>query len=119
MLLPCVVALELRDAQTFLALQVCVWHARTCTPCMHTHVHPADLQPLLALQPPADLALIAWLASVGGLLSFVLLLAELRVVEASSGLTLSIAGIFKEVLTLLASVALLGGLRADCVLSAC
>ena len=22
--------------------QVCVWHARTCTPCMYTHVHPAD-----------------------------------------------------------------------------
>ena len=24
------------------AVQVCAWHARTCTPCMHTHVHPAD-----------------------------------------------------------------------------
>ena len=25
--------------------QVCAWHARTCTPCMYTRVHPADLQP--------------------------------------------------------------------------
>ena len=22
--------------------QVCAWHARTCTPCMRAHVHPAD-----------------------------------------------------------------------------
>ena len=25
-----------------LTVQVCVWHARACTPCMYTHVHPAD-----------------------------------------------------------------------------
>ena len=23
--------------------EVCAWHARTCTPCTYTHVHPADL----------------------------------------------------------------------------
>ena len=28
-------------SKTFLA-QVCVWHARACTPCMYAHVHPAD-----------------------------------------------------------------------------
>ena len=24
--------------------QVCAWHARACTPCMHARVHPADVQ---------------------------------------------------------------------------
>jgi len=47
------------------------------------------------------------LASVGAVLGFVLLLAELRVVQLSSGLSLSIAGIFKEVLTVAASTFLL------------
>ena len=37
-----------------------------------------------------------------------LLLAELRVVQHSSGLTIAIAGIFKEVLTIGAGVAILG-----------
>ena len=37
------IALELFAAADFLGVeQVCAWHARTCTPCMHTHVHPAD-----------------------------------------------------------------------------
>uniref|UniRef100_A0A7S0JD55 Sugar phosphate transporter domain-containing protein n=1 Tax=Calcidiscus leptoporus TaxID=127549 RepID=A0A7S0JD55_9EUKA len=43
------------------------------------------------------------LASAGGVLSFALLLLELRIVRLSSGLTLSIAGIFKEVLTVACS----------------
>ena len=37
-----------------------------------------------------------------------MLLFELRVVQLASGLTLSIAGVFKEVLTISASVVLLG-----------
>eukprot|EP00310_Coccolithus_braarudii_P016888 CAMPEP_0183359984 /NCGR_PEP_ID=MMETSP0164_2-20130417/53922_1 /TAXON_ID=221442 /ORGANISM="Coccolithus pelagicus ssp braarudi, Strain PLY182g" /LENGTH=444 /DNA_ID=CAMNT_0025534227 /DNA_START=332 /DNA_END=1666 /DNA_ORIENTATION=+ len=43
------------------------------------------------------------LAGIGGLVSFVLLLLELRIVRLSSGLSLSIAGIFKEVLTVACS----------------
>ena len=27
------------------SLQVCVWHARTCPPCMYTHVHPSCVWP--------------------------------------------------------------------------
>ena len=48
------------------------------------------------------------LSTVGGALGFALLLAELRVVELSSGLTLSVAGIFKEVLTVACSAIFLG-----------
>ena len=44
----------------------------------------------------------------GGLLAFAMLLVELRVVQLASSLTLSVAGIFKEVLTVLASVAMFG-----------
>ena len=45
---------------------------------------------------------------VGGILAFALLSAELRVVALSSGLSLSVAGVFKEVLTVLASSVFLG-----------
>lgn len=43
-----------------------------------------------------------------GLLAFSMLVAEFRVVCLSSGLSLSVAGIFKELLTVLSSAALLG-----------
>lgn len=43
-----------------------------------------------------------------GAAAFLMMLFELRVVQLASGLTLSIAGVGKEVLTILASVALLG-----------
>lgn len=56
----------------------------------------------------AELMLMSLLASVGAVLAFFLLIAELRVVQLSSGLTLSIAGIFKEVLTVGASAVFLG-----------
>ena len=48
------------------------------------------------------------LCSLGGILAFLLLVAELRVVALTSGLSLSVAGTFKEVLTVIASVILLG-----------
>ena len=48
------------------------------------------------------------LSTVGAALAFVLIFAELRVVQLSSGLTLSVAGIFKEVLTVAASAVFLG-----------
>jgi len=48
------------------------------------------------------------LASVGAALAFLLILAELLLVRATSGLTLAVAGVFKEVLTICASIALLG-----------
>ena len=48
------------------------------------------------------------LASLGGVAAFLMLLFELRVVQLASGLTLSIAGVFKEVLTIVASVIILG-----------
>ena len=48
------------------------------------------------------------LSTVGGFLAFVLLLAEVRVVALTSGLSLSIAGLFKDVLTMLASALVLG-----------
>ena len=48
------------------------------------------------------------LSTVGGALGFALLLAELRVVELSSGLTLSVAGIFKDLFQIAASAIMLG-----------
>ena len=47
-------------------------------------------------------------ALLGGLLAFGMLLAELRVVQLASSLSLAVAGILKEVLTVLASATLLG-----------
>ena len=44
----------------------------------------------------------------GGLIAFSMLLVELRIVQLASSLTLSIAGILKEVLTVAASAVLLG-----------
>ena len=46
-------------------------------------------------------------ALLGGLLAFGMLLAELRVVQLASSLSLAVAGILKEVLTVVASAALL------------
>ena len=60
-----------------------------------------------ALDAPHVLAVLS-LASVGAGLAFFLLLAELRVVQLSSGLTLSVAGVFKELLTVVSSVAFFG-----------
>ena len=48
------------------------------------------------------------MTAVGGLLAFLLLFAEVRVVALTSGLSLSVAGVFKEVLTVLASSFFLG-----------
>ena len=45
---------------------------------------------------------------IGGLLAFGMLLVELRIVQLASSLTLSIAGILKEVLTVAASAVLFG-----------
>ena len=45
---------------------------------------------------------------LGGLLAFAMLLVELRIVQLASSLTLSIAGVFKEVLTVATSAVLLG-----------
>ena len=51
---------------------------------------------------------IACLVMIGAFLGFALLLTELKVVQLASALTLSVAGIFKELLTVLASTWLLG-----------
>ena len=50
----------------------------------------------------------AVLVMLGGVAAFAMMLFEFRVVQLASGLTLSIAGVFKEVLTILSSVILLG-----------
>jgi hypothetical protein len=63
---------------------------------------------------PALLLAAACLTMVGGFAAFVMLVAELRVVSLTSGLTLSVVGVLKEVLTVLASVIVLGeALTAD------
>ena len=59
------------------------------------------------MESTGDILLELALVSVGGLLGFFLLLAELHVVKLSSGLTLSVAGIFKELLTVVSSAVLL------------
>ena len=66
------------------------------------------LQQYLSELSASDFLLVVLLACIGAILAFFLLLAELRVVQLSSGLTLSVAGIFKEVLTVGASALLLG-----------
>ena len=48
------------------------------------------------------------LSAVGGVLAFLLLVVELRVVALTSALSLSVAGTFKEMLTVIASVLILG-----------
>ena len=60
------------------------------------------------LSASSELPLVCLLVLAGAGLGFVLLLTELKVVQLASGLTLSVAGIFKEVLTVLASAWLLG-----------
>ena len=71
----------------------------------------AELAPLAeysATQPAGSMLAFFGLASLGGVAAFLMLLFELRVVQLASGLTLSIAGVFKEVLTIVASVIILG-----------
>lgn len=60
-----------------------------------------------AADPSLALTCLAF-SAVGGVLAFVLLFAEVRVVALTSGLSLSVAGVFKEVLTVLASSLFLG-----------
>jgi len=68
-----------------------------------------EARPLRAyLADSTETPLVVALVLVGAMLGFCLLLAELKVVQLASGLTLSVAGIFKELLTVLASAWLLG-----------
>ena len=67
-----------------------------------------DFATFIGEQPVANWPSCLFLSALGGFLAFFLLIAELRIVGLSSGLTLSIAGIFKEILTALASVVFLG-----------
>ncbi|KAL1495208.1 hypothetical protein AB1Y20_017072 [Prymnesium parvum] len=71
-------------------------------------VEMADLRVYLSELEAGALLPVAGLASAGALLGFLLILAELRVVQLSSGLSLSVAGILKELLTVLASALVLG-----------
>ena len=78
----------------------------------------AGLLPLALVREASDLGdymavssegpTITCLVMVGAFLGFALLLTELKVVQLASALTLSVAGIFKELLTVLASTWLLG-----------
>ena len=52
---------------------------------------------------------------VGGFLAFALLVAEVKVVALTSGLSLSIAGIFKEVLTVVGATIVLGEHLTECI----
>ncbi|KOO21880.1 hypothetical protein Ctob_005451 [Chrysochromulina tobinii] len=63
-------------------------------------VDESTVQPQMAFG-----ALLALLVG-GGMLAFLMLLCELRVVQLASGLTLSVLGVLKEVLTVGASVIL-------------
>jgi solute carrier family 35 protein C2 len=65
-------------------------------------VDESTVQPQMAFG-----ALLALLVG-GGMLAFLMLLCELRVVQLASGLTLSVLGVLKEVLTVGASVILFG-----------
>ncbi len=69
---------------------------------------PALLARVAETTSGAELCKDAALACSSVLLAFGLHLSEMRVVQLSSGLTLSVAGIFKEVLTVLSSCLLLG-----------
>jgi drug/metabolite transporter (DMT)-like permease len=83
------------------------WAALTLVPAALS----MELMPLLESRWVADrraFSEVCALAGVGAVIAFVLLLAELLLVRATSGLTLSVAGIFKEVLTIYASIMLLG-----------
>lgn len=61
-----------------------------------------------AVQPPMAIGALLALLVGGGVLAFLMLLCELRVVQLASGLTLSVLGVLKEVLTVGASVLLFG-----------
>ena len=63
---------------------------------------------LSARGPLGALVASVGLASMGAALAFLMLLFELRVVQLASSLTLSVAGVLKELLTVAASVLLLG-----------
>ena len=67
-----------------------------------------DARDFAAARPPSSWPLIVGITSLGGIVAFLLLVAELHIVSLSSGLTLSLAGIFKDFLTAAASVVLLG-----------
>lgn len=87
-------------------LHMSPWAALTLLPA----ALGSELGPLLRsrfVRDRAALSEVALLSSVGALIAFFLLLAELLLVRATSGLTLSVAGIFKEVLTICASILLL------------
>ena len=71
-------------------------------------VETRDLQVYLEESSSDELPSVVAVAMLGGVAAFFLLAAELRIVALSSGLTLSLAGIFKDVLTAAASVAILG-----------
>lgn len=83
------------------------WAALTLVPAALAN----ELGPLLSSTFVRDRAAfreVVLLSAVGALIAFFLLLAELLLVRATSGLTLSVAGIFKEVLTICASILVLG-----------
>ena len=65
---------------------------------------------LLAFQQHRTTGMVAVVAigSVGGVAAFFMLLFELRIVQLASGLTLAVAGVFKEVLTILSAVIVMG-----------
>jgi len=68
----------------------------------------APLRTYLDGSSASHVGFLAGLAAVGGLVSCLMLVTEMQVVKLSSGLTLSVSGIFKELLTVLASALVLG-----------
>ena len=62
----------------------------------------------LSAADASELPALLCFSSVGGFISFAMLVFELRVVALSSGITLSVAGIFKELLTVAGSALVLG-----------
>ncbi len=62
----------------------------------------------LSAADASELPALLCFSSVGGFISFAMLVVELRVVALSSGITLSVAGIFKELLTVAGSALVLG-----------
>lgn len=71
-------------------------------------VEGADLHEYLYARDAWERLSVLCMVSVGAVLAFVLISGELRIISFSSGLTLSVAGIFKEVLTIGFSCLLLG-----------
>lgn len=71
-------------------------------------IEGADLHDYLYTRNAWERLSVLCMVSVGAGLAFVLISSELRIISLSSGLTLSVAGIFKEVLTIGFSCLLLG-----------